>query len=154
MLTSYITWRICQNQEINIGIIILMKSQIYLDLIIFSIDVLLLFEGPIQDTTLHLVPISLISLSLSFFCLFRGVPVAYRGSQGRGQIGTVADPSHVCDLYHSSWQHQILNPLSEAGDQTWNLMVPSRIRFHCATMGTPYVFLVSFPTVYDCEVLF
>ena len=26
------------------------------------------------------------------------------------------DPSHVCDLHHSSWQHQILNPLSEAGD--------------------------------------
>ena len=24
------------------------------------------------------------------------------------------DPSHVFDLHHSSWQHQILNPLSEA----------------------------------------
>ena len=24
------------------------------------------------------------------------------------------DPSHVCDLHHSSWQRQILNPLSEA----------------------------------------
>ena len=28
------------------------------------------------------------------------------------------DPSHVCDLHHSSWQCQILNPLSEAGDRT------------------------------------
>ena len=26
------------------------------------------------------------------------------------------DPSHVCNLHHSSWQHQNLNPLSEARD--------------------------------------
>ena len=26
------------------------------------------------------------------------------------------DPSHICDLHHSSWQHQILNPLSKARD--------------------------------------
>ena len=26
------------------------------------------------------------------------------------------DLSHVCDLYHSSWQYWILNPLSEARD--------------------------------------
>ena len=26
------------------------------------------------------------------------------------------DPSHVCDLHHSSWQRQILNPLSKARD--------------------------------------
>ena len=37
------------------------------------------------------------------------------------------DPSHVCDLYHSSQQCRILNPLSEARDQTQNLMVPSQI---------------------------
>ena len=37
------------------------------------------------------------------------------------------DLSHVCDLHRSSWQHQILNPLSEARDQTRNLMVPSWI---------------------------
>ena len=36
--------------------------------------------------------------------------------------------SCVCDLHHSSWQRWILNPLSEAGDRTRNLMVPSRIR--------------------------
>ena len=38
------------------------------------------------------------------------------------------DPSHICDLHHSSQQHQILNHLSEARDQTHNLMVPSQIR--------------------------
>ena len=28
------------------------------------------------------------------------------------------DLSRVCDLHHSSWQRCILNPLSEARDQT------------------------------------
>ena len=30
--------------------------------------------------------------------------------------------SHICNLHHSSHQHQILNPLSEARDQTRILM--------------------------------
>ena len=38
------------------------------------------------------------------------------------------DLSLVCDLHHSSPQHRILNPQSEARDRTCNLMVPSRIR--------------------------
>ena len=28
------------------------------------------------------------------------------------------DPSHICDLRHSLWQHQILNTLSKVRDQT------------------------------------
>ena len=36
------------------------------------------------------------------------------------------DPSRICDLHHSSQQRCILNPLSEAGDRTHNLMVPSQ----------------------------
>ena len=36
------------------------------------------------------------------------------------------DPSHICDLYHSSQQCWIFNPLRQARDQTY-LMVPSRI---------------------------
>ena len=47
------------------------------------------------------------------------------------------DLSHVCDLHPNSQQYQIPNPLSEARDQTFNLMVPSRIHFHCTTTGTP-----------------
>ena len=39
------------------------------------------------------------------------------------------DPSRICDLHHSSPQRRILNPLSEARDQTYNLMVPSWICF-------------------------
>ena len=35
------------------------------------------------------------------------------------------DPSDICDLHCSMWQHQILNPLSK--DQTYILMDPGRI---------------------------
>ena len=35
------------------------------------------------------------------------------------------DLSCVCDLHHSSWQRQILNPLSKTRDRIHNLMVPS-----------------------------
>ena len=48
------------------------------------------------------------------------------------------DPSCVLDLHHSSWQHQIPDPMSEARDQTYVLMDPSQIHFHCTTTGTPY----------------
>ena len=56
------------------------------------------------------------------FCPFRAAPTAYGGSQHRGLIRAIAatamsDPSHVCDLHHSSWQQWILNPLSEAGPE-------------------------------------
>ena len=37
------------------------------------------------------------------------------------------DPSRICDLQHSSWQHRILNPLSKARDQTLILMDISRV---------------------------
>ena len=45
------------------------------------------------------------------FCLLRAAPVAYGGSQTRGVIRAAA-----AGLHHSSWQHQILNPLSGARD--------------------------------------
>ena len=49
----------------------------------------------------------------------------------------ISDLSCACDLYHSSWQLWILNPLIKAMDQTCNLMVPSWICFCCAMTGTP-----------------
>ena len=54
------------------------------------------------------------------------------------------DPSCICDLHHSIRQCQILNPLSEAGDQTLNVMALSRIRFCCTTTGTP-------PLIFQCQ---
>ena len=41
--------------------------------------------------------------------------------------------SHVCNLYHSSGQHQILNPMGKARDQTCILMYTSRVHFFWAT---------------------
>ena len=37
------------------------------------------------------------------------------------------DPSHICDLHHSSWQCQILNPLSEARDRICVLVDISQV---------------------------
>ena len=51
------------------------------------------------------------------------------------------DPSCIWDLYHSSWQCQMFNPLSRARDQTRNLMVPSWIRFCCAMTGTLWLLI-------------
>ena len=75
-----------------------------------------------------------------FFLVFRATPATGK-SQARGRIGSVtvtATPglSHVGDLYHSSWQHQILNPLTEARDQTRFLVDTSRVQFRCAPAGT------------------
>ena len=47
------------------------------------------------------------------------------------------EPRRVCDLHHSSWQRWILNPLSDARDQTCILMDVSQIHFCCTMMGTP-----------------
>ena len=52
------------------------------------------------------------------------------------------DLSHVCAPRHSSQQRWILNPRSEARDPTPNFMVPRRIHFCRATMGTPLVILL------------
>ena len=72
------------------------------------------------------------------FCLL-GPHTAYRDSQAgvKSELQQPAyttatatlDPSHVCDLHHNSRQHQILNPLGEAKDQTCVLTDASHIRF-------------------------
>ena len=74
-----------------------------------------------------------------FFVFFRVAPATYGGSQARGQTGAVATGlchniamlglSCICDLQHSSWQRQILNPLSEARDGTCVLMDANHIPF-------------------------
>ena len=69
-------------------------------------------------------------LFVCLFFLFTTAPVAYGSSWARGQIGASAeacaiatatvmlDLSCICDLCHSLRQSWILNPLSEATDQT------------------------------------
>ena len=55
------------------------------------------------------------------------------------------DPSHICNPHHSSQQHQIPDPLSEARDQTSILMDASQIHFRCTTMGTPSLKILETP---------
>ena len=67
-----------------------------------------------------------------FVLLFRAAPAAYGSSQARDRNGAAApglrhSHSHAgselpFDLHHSSWQHRILNPLSQARDGTRLLM--------------------------------
>ena len=65
-------------------------------------------------------------------------------------ITTTATPDLSCvfDLCHSSCKHRILNPLSEARDQTHNPMAPRWFHFHCATMGTPNSVLFIYLFIY------
>ena len=44
-----------------------------------------------------------------------------------------------CELYHSSWQPQILNPLREARDQTQDFIDTSWVRYCWATTGNALV---------------
>ena len=89
-----------------------------------------------------------------YFCLFRAAPTAYGGSQARGLIGAV-----VAGLYHScsnmgSELHLLPTPqltampdpkpMEQGQDRSCNLMVPSRIHFCCAIMGTPVLYMFSY----------
>ena len=69
-----------------------------------------------------------------FFFLFRGLSVANKSYLDWGQIRSVTSCLHHNHTNKHCW---ILNPLSEAGGKTWNLMVTSRICFCCATTGIP-----------------
>ena len=52
-------------------------------------------------------------------------------------VTATQNPSHVCDLHHSSRQQGFLNFLSEVRGRTRILMDTSQILFHCATMRAP-----------------
>ena len=54
---------------------------------------------------------------------------------------TTPDLSYVCNLYHSSQQHWILNPLNGPRDRTWVLIDTSQVHCCWATMGTPMYLL-------------
>ena len=71
-------------------------------------------------------------LPKTHFIFFRATPIAYGGSQARGQARAVA-----ASLHPSSQQCWILNPLSEARDWNCILMHASQICFLWATTGTP-----------------
>ena len=90
------------------------------------------------------------------FLLFRATPEANGSSQARGWIGgnscrptpqpqQFRDPSRDCNLYHSTRQHQIPDPLSQARGWTPILMDSSQIHLCWATEGTPQAWLFWYP---------
>ena len=89
------------------------------------------------------------------FRLFRATPAAYGGSQARDLIRAVAAGlrhSHARSKPRLQPTPQLMatpdvNPLSKARDRTLNLMVPSRVRFRCAMMGTPRHIILHFTTL-------
>ena len=79
--------------------------------------------------------------------LSRVTPEAYGGSQARVEselplpayttATATPNPSHICNLHHSSQQRWILNPLIEASTRTRNLMDTCWVPYHGATTETP-----------------
>ena len=51
-------------------------------------------------------------------------------------------PSYICDLYHSSRQHEILYPLSGARDQIRVFMDTSWVCYFSVTVGTPIMYFL------------
>ena len=75
----------------------------------------------------------------AIFFFVRAALATQRSSQARDTFGAAtASHSHhsnarlsrICNLHHSSRQHWILNPLSQARSQTHVLMDTSRIHYH------------------------
>jgi len=109
----------------------------------------------------HLI---LLLIYLFIYLLFRAKPVAYGRSQARGWIRAVAaglhhrhspmpDLSRICDIHHNLWQHQILNPLSEARNWTCLLMDTSQARNPLNHNGNSLYYIFSC-TVYKVILLF
>ena len=89
-------------------------------------------------TLTHLLSFSVLSL---FFFVFSGpylwhMEVLRLGVELELQLPAyttataMPDLSHICNLHHSSRQRWILNPLSEARDQTCVLMDTSQVHYH------------------------
>ena len=84
---------------------------------------------------------------LSFFFLiaflfFRAIPAAYGGSQAKDRIRAKAAGLHHSHSMLHLWSDTIAH--GNAGSLTCNLMVPNRICFCCAMMGTSSFFFLFF----------
>ena len=83
------------------------------------------------------------------FCLFRAAPVAYGvprlGVESELELPAYTttsatwDPSHVCNLHHSSWECWILNPLIEPGIKPASSWILVGFVNHWAMMGIPCI---------------
>ena len=97
----------------------------------------------------YLISLIIIMLSLFIFAFFLGLHSRHMEVPSLGvelelqlpaytTATATRDPSHICDLHHSSQQCQILSPQSEARDWTCILMDTSRVHYW-VTMGIPIV---------------
>ena len=101
-----------------------------------------------KTSTKNTLPIKALSYLLIYLFCFLGLQVQHMEVprlwiEPKLQLPTyttasaMGDPSCDCEPRHSSRQCQILNPLSEARDQTHILMDPSRVHYCWAMRGTP-----------------
>ena len=82
-----------------------------------------------------------------YFLLFMAASMAYGSSQARDLVGATGasyttatatqNLSLIYDLHHSSWKHQILNPLRDAWGWTWILIGTSQVCDRLSHSGTP-----------------
>ena len=102
----------------------------------------------------HSAPSSSLSRCHFFFFFFLGphpwhVEVPRLGVKSEVQLPSYAtatatqDLSRICNLHHSSQQHQILNPLIEAGYWTHILMDASQVCYCWAMTGAPRCHLLN-----------
>ena len=56
-------------------------------------------------------------------------------------VTATQDPSHIPKLHHSSWPCQVLNPVSEARDQTSILMNTSQVLYQLSHNGNSCMIL-------------
>ena len=83
-------------------------------------------------------------------CLFRAAPMDMEVHRLRDKSGlqlpayttATRDPSCICDLHHSSWQHWNLNPLRKARDQNLTFMDTSWVCYHWATTRIPTTYFL------------
>ena len=84
--------------------------------------------------SLYLPAVSFVNIALFFFFLWphvQHVEVPGLGAELEPQLQasatatTTLDLSCICNLYHSLWQHPMLNPLSKARDRTHILTDPT-----------------------------
>ena len=100
-------------------------------------DMFSLFLGICLEVELLFVRFCILGLHL------RHMEVLRLGVESEQQLPAYAtatampDLSHVCNLHHSSWQHLILNPLSETRDRTHILMDTSQVCNPLSHKGNP-----------------
>ena len=92
------------------------------------------------------------------FFLFEGCTHCIWRFRGQGSNRSCScwplwNPNHICDLYHSSWQSWILNPLIEVRDQTRTLLDAPWVCNHWATTGTPDIYIYIFKRIWNLPYL-